>query len=126
MPSFEFRISSFERRLAAAIFVLAALTTLPASAEWKSIGPVSGSKGSVTTLPNGAEFTAGAARVRITALKDSVIRVQVSNPSSGRIIAGQANFFPEFSWAVLTESLRWSEKVRVNQTAKAIELSTSQ
>src|SRR5919201_902374 len=80
MRSIRFRFLSFTRGIAGGILLLA--ITLPAWAEWKSIGPIAAGQGSVTTLPNGAEIRAGTARIKITALRDSVIRVQVSPPST--------------------------------------------
>src|SRR5262249_19384115 len=120
MPSFEFQVSSFERRLAAAVFVLVAFTTLPAWAEWKAIGPIAAGQGSVATLRNGADVRAGTARVRITALRDSVVRVHIA-PLGAVPPAAEA-----FSWAVVPEARQWSAKVRVNQTANAVELTTSE
>lgn len=92
-------------QVASVILVLAVFATLPASAEWKHIGPA----GPVSKLANGAEFTAGAARVRITALRDSVVRVQIA--PSGKFPS------PDFSWAVVPEAKQWTARTQMNQSA---------
>src|SRR5262245_5747554 len=125
MPSFEkrsfaFRVSSFKFRVVAATIVLVGLAALPAWAEWKSIAAVAAGQGSVATLPHGAAGRAGTARVRITALRDSIVRLHIA-PSGAAPPAAEA-----FSWAVVPEARQWSTKVRVNQTANAVELSTSE
>jgi alpha-glucosidase len=121
--SFRFRVSSFAKRLAGVIVLFVVTATLPAWAEWKSIGPIAAGQGSVTTLPNGAEIRAGAARIKVTALRDSVIRVRVS-PVATAPAAAQAG--EAFSWAVVPEARRWSTRVRVNQTANAVDLTTAE
>src|SRR5882672_3820443 len=104
MKNFEFRVSSFKFRGLGVVLFVAAITALPVLAEWRSIGPA----GQVSKLPNGAEFTAGKARVRITALRDSVIRVRVY-PSGTSATAGKT----DFSWAVVPEARQWSVPVQV-------------
>lgn len=133
MPSFVLRVSSFGNRSfkfpvssfrcqARAILLVVAMVTPPACAEWKSIGPVAG-QGSVTTLPNGADVKAGTARVRITVLRDSVIRVHIAAPETRHAASLQAT---DFSWAVVPEARQWTARVHVNQTANAVELTTSE
>ena len=102
-----------------AIF-LAAIVSLPAWAEWKSVGPVAAGRGSVTTSANGVDVRAGTARIQIRALRDSVIRVHVAPSGAVPPVA------ETFSWAVVPEARQWTAKVRVNQTANAIELSTAE
>jgi len=118
MKNFKFRVSSFKFRVAGAILFLAAVSALPTLAEWKSIGPAA----QVSKLPNGAEITAGTARVRITAVRDSVIRVHIA-PSGAPPPSAQ-----DFSWAVLPEARQWTAPMQMNQSANAafIELSTGE
>lgn len=92
-------------RSLAFLLSLIAIAAVPASAEWKHIGPA----GQVSKLANGAEFTAGAARVRITAVRDSVVRVQIA--PTGKFPS------PDFSWAVVPEAKQWMVRTQMNQSA---------
>jgi alpha-glucosidase len=71
------------------IVLLAA--AIPSFAEWRSAGAVT----SAHVIPNGVELEAGRARIRITAISNSILRVRV---------APDGKFPDDFSWAVLPGS----------------------
>ncbi|HME12409.1 MAG TPA: glycoside hydrolase family 31 protein [Candidatus Acidoferrum sp.] len=71
------------------IFALFLLLSVSAAAQgWQHVGNVQ----KVERLPDGVELTAGAARVRITAVNDATFRVRV---------APNGTFPLDFSWAVI-------------------------
>jgi alpha-glucosidase len=68
------------------------LLTLPCSAQrWESLGAVS----SAQKLPNGIELTAGKAKIAVTAISSSVLRIHVAQNGS---------FPKDTSWAVLSDA----------------------
>jgi len=75
-------------RLLVVLTIWLALNTVSAAQGWQHLG----SAQQVTKLPNGVELTSGSAKVRVTAFRDGVIRVQ----------AAPAGAFPkDSSWAVI-------------------------
>ena len=81
-------MSDFARRSLAG-FLLSAWACVAAGAQgWQHLGNVQ----HVDKLPDGIELTAGAAKVRITAFRDGIVRVRV---------APNGNFPADFSWAVI-------------------------
>ena len=67
-------MSDFARRSLAG-FLLSALACVAAGAQgWQHLGNVQ----HVDKLPDGIELTAGAAKVRITAFRDGIVRVRVA------------------------------------------------
>jgi alpha-glucosidase len=75
-----------------ALFCIVLLAAgIPAFGEWHSAGSVT----SAHAIANGAEFEAGRARIRITAISGSVVRVRV---------APDGKFPDDHSWAVLPGS----------------------
>jgi alpha-glucosidase len=82
----------YRARRAAALLLVFALSAAAAAAQgWTPIGAVS----SVDLRPDGVELTAGAAKVRVTAFRDGVIRVRLA-PNGG--------FSNDASWAVIEEA----------------------
>ncbi|MEO8727642.1 MAG: glycoside hydrolase family 31 protein [Acidobacteriaceae bacterium] len=88
-----------------AIFCL----TMTAFADWHALGNVT----AVAPLPNGVELSAGQARVRITALDSSTVRVRV---------AADGAFPKDSSWALDPAYLPSDPQVHVTQTPDAITL----
>ena len=93
--------------LSLALTLLAAV----ARADWKALPAV----GRVKPLPDGMELEAGQARVRLTALSASVVRVTVL-PEGGAA--------PEGSFAVLSDHGLAAPKVEVRESAAAAVLDT--
>ena len=93
------------------------LCTLPvlatASAGWQAVGGVS----SVKEISGGVELRVGAGAVRVTALSPNVFRVRYS--AQGGIPAA------EHSFAVLPAAFPEAPKVRVEQSADSVVLTTS-
>ena len=84
----------------------------PAWAAWRPLPPIA----NVTKLNNGVELAAGKARIRVTALTDTTIRVR---------IAPEGNFSTQESWAVVPEAGNWSAAARVTDKPGHIEISTA-
>src|SRR5262249_37655888 len=86
------------------------LLILPCSAQrWESLPAVATAR----KLPNGIELTAGKAKITVTAISNSVVRVRVS----------QNGVFPkDTSWAVLPESFAAASAARVHDTANPAEV----
>jgi len=96
----------FQKCLLPCVFLLLGQISL-ASDGWERMGSVT----SVKVLPHGVELTAGRARVRITAILPSIIRVRYS----------QGEEFPaKRSFAVLSNNFSEPPSVRVDQSAEAI------
>ncbi len=94
-----------------ALFCIVLLAAgVPAFGEWHSAGAVTAAH----AIPNGAEFEAGRARIRITAISESVVRVRV---------APDAKFPDDFSWAVLTGS-KQTIATTLKETESGWELAT--
>jgi alpha-glucosidase (family GH31 glycosyl hydrolase) len=81
-------MSAFARRILVGVLFCAMLGAGSNAQGWHHLGNVQ----HVEVLPDGAELTAGAAKVRITAFRDGVVRVR---------IAPQGKFPEDFSWAVI-------------------------
>ncbi len=81
-------MSAFARRILVGVLFCAMLGAGSNAQGWHHLGNVQ----HVEVLPNGAELTAGAAKVRIAAFRDGVVRVRV---------APQGKFPEGFSWAVI-------------------------
>ena len=71
---------------------------------------------SVSVLPEGAELTAGAARVRVMALSPNVVRVRY---------APQGAFGEDHSFAVLPDAFPKAPEVKVEQSAAEVTLTTT-
>src|SRR5262249_14397927 len=86
------------------------LLILPCSAQrWESLPAVAAAR----KLPNGIELTAGKAKITVTAISDSVVRVRVA----------QNGVFPKHtSWAVPPEASSAAPAGQVNDTANAAEV----
>src|SRR5262249_22596348 len=86
------------------------LLILPLSAQrWESLPAVAAAR----KLPNGIELGAGKAKIIVTAISDSVVRVRVS----------QNGFFPkDTSWAVLPHASSTASAAQVNDTANTAEV----
>ncbi|MGH9704963.1 MAG: glycoside hydrolase family 31 protein [Candidatus Acidiferrales bacterium] len=82
---------------------------VPALAEWHSAGAIT----SARAIPNGAEFQAGSARIRITAIDTAIVRVSV---------APDGKFRDDFSWAVLPDA-RKATRTTLKETDSGWELS---
>ena len=91
-----------------ALFVSASF--LPCSGEsWEALGKVT----STRSIPNGIEMTAGRARIAVTAINDSVVRVRVA-PSG---------IFPkDMSWAVLQGTSSAAPAVQVSEDGNAVDI----
>jgi len=101
--------------LSATMMGQAATSTTVESAQWHALGPAS----AVRNLPNGVEIRAGEAILRLSALSDTVLRVQ---------IAPDGRFLPEDSFAVLPEavqSMKLSVPAKVQETADAVIMTTA-
>ena len=95
------------------LILVGALLPPPASATgWEHVEAVN----SVVVLRDGVELQAGRARLRVVAIRDSVIRVRM---------APNGVFPPDSSWAV-TPGTAAAPKVAVQETPTTIELATSQ
>ena len=84
----------------------------PAWAAWRPLPPIA----NVAKLNNGVEFAAGKARIRVTALSDTTIRIR---------IAPEGNFSTQKSWAVVPEAGNWSAAARVTDEPGRVEVSTA-
>src|SRR5438105_3592320 len=89
-----------------------AICFAPAWAAWRPLPPIA----NVTKLNNGVELAAGKARIRVTALTDTTIRVR---------IAPEGNFSTQESWAVVPEAGNWSAAARVTDEPGRVEVSTA-
>jgi alpha-glucosidase len=86
------------------------LLILPCSAQrWESLPGVAAAR----KLPNGIELGAGKAKIIITAISDSVVRVRVSQ---------NGVFFKDTSWAVLPDMSSAAPAAQVNNTANTAEV----
>ena len=81
-------MSAFARRILVGVLFCAMLGTGGNAQGWHHLGNVQ----HVEVLADGAELTAGAAKVRITAFRDGIVRVRVTP---------QGKFPEDFSWAVI-------------------------
>src|ERR1700694_2473519 len=88
LPSGEFSMSAFAQRVVVGFVFCATLSVGNSAQGWHHLGNVQ----HVEVLPEGVELTAGAAKVRITAFRDGIVRVRV---------APQGKFPEDFSWAVI-------------------------
>jgi alpha-glucosidase len=79
---------TFALRIAAGLLWCASGCAVADAQGWQHLGNVQ----NVEKLPNGVELTAGAAKVRITAFRDGVVRVRV---------APLGTFPADFSWAIV-------------------------
>src|SRR5256885_9437786 len=83
---------------------------VPCSAQpWESLGRVTATR----RLPNGIELTAGKAKIAVTAVNDSVVRVRV---------APTGTFPKDTSWAVLPDGLSATPAVQISDNADAAEV----
>src|SRR5205814_9730000 len=89
-----------------------AICFAPAWAAWRPLPPIA----TVTNLTNAVELAAGKARIRVTALTDTTIRVR---------IAPEGNFSTQESWAVVPEAGNWSAAARVTDEPGRVEVSTA-
>src|SRR5207245_2809436 len=89
-----------------------AICFAPAWAAWRPLPPIA----KVTKLNNGVELAAGKARIRVTALSDTTIRIR---------IAPEGNFSTQESWAVVPEAGNWSAAARVTDEPGRVEISTA-
>src|SRR4051812_13636430 len=103
--------NSWIRQLILSAFFCASFFAL-AQAEWRPLPAI----GNVTKLNNGVELQAGKARIRVTALTDTVIRIRV---------APDGNFSTQESWAVVPEAKTWLAAVRLADESGRVEISTS-
>ena len=78
--------------------------------DWQHLGRVS----RVEILPDGVQLRAGRARMRVVAVNDSVIRVQ---------LAPDGKFPSDFFWAVMPGTAQ-STKTAIRESSTAIELTT--
>src|ERR1700676_356924 len=81
-------MSAFAQRVVVGFVFCATLSVGNSAQGWHHLGNVQ----RVESLPDGVELTAGAAKVRITAFRDGVVRVRV---------ASLGKFSEDFSWAVI-------------------------
>ena len=81
-------MSSFVQRALGGLLFSAMAWAAAGAQGWQHLGNVQ----KVEKLPDGVELTAGAAKVRITAFRDGIVRVRV---------APKGNFPADFSWAVI-------------------------
>src|ERR1700693_6347267 len=81
-------MSALAQRIAVGFLFCAMLCAGNFAQGWHHLGNVQ----HVEVLPDGAELTAGAAKVRIIAFRDGIVRVRV---------APQGKFPEDFSWAVI-------------------------
>ncbi len=88
------------------------LSFLPfAHAQWRSLGDVT----AVQNQPNGVELSAGSARVRVSALSSTVIRVRY---------APQGSFPADHSFAVVPNAFPDGAKVQIRDSADAVLVDT--
>src|SRR5690348_12206561 len=97
------------RRMIPAVVALAGAASA-SDRSWQPIGPVT----QVRNLPNGAELIAGKAAVRVSAVRDGVIRVRVS-PSG--------TFAADHSWAVLPDAVAHPPAVNLKDSGDTVEIS---
>jgi alpha-glucosidase len=81
-------MSGLVLRLSAALFFCAILSSLSSAQGWHHLGDIQ----DVETLKDGMVLTAGKARVRISAVRDGIVRVRV---------APTGTFPKDFSWAIV-------------------------
>ena len=86
-------------------------TCLPAAAQWRSLGDVSG----VTKLPNGIEVSAGPGKVRITVVSRNVVRLRY---------APMGSFSEDHSFAVLPGAFPEGAQFDVKDASDAVVLNT--
>jgi alpha-glucosidase len=98
-------------KTAFAELVLILGTTAVALAQWQAIGNVT----AVTPTSNGMELEAGRARIRVTAISPSIIRIRY---------APDGTFPPEHSFAVLPENGFTPPQVRVTNGPQSAEFTT--
>jgi alpha-glucosidase len=103
----EFSMSAFAQRVVLGLLFCAMVCAGNSAQGWHHLGNVQ----HVEVLPDGVELTAGAAKVRITAFRDGIVRVRV---------APQGKFPEEFSWAVI-ESAQ-PPAVKVQDGAKEVRI----
>src|SRR5437870_2521127 len=87
-----------------------AICFTPAWAAWRPLPPIA----NVAKLNNGVELAAGKARIRVTALTDTTIRVR---------IAREGNFPTQEWWGVFPEAGNWSAAARVTDEPGRVEVS---
>ena len=96
-------------------FSLLVLLFLPCAllgqAQWHPLGDIT----SVQKLDNGMELSAGAARVRITALSPAVVRLRYSQ---------QASFPADHSFAVLPKAFPEGVKLHIKDSTESVALDT--
>src|SRR5690349_24432794 len=91
------------------VFVSSASTLLCSAETWESLGRVT----STRRLPNGIELTAGKAKVAVTGINDSVVRIRVT----------QNGVFPkDASWAVLEEAVSKAPAVQITEDANTADI----
>ncbi|HEY1263245.1 MAG TPA: hypothetical protein VGF06_06960, partial [Terriglobales bacterium] len=93
--------------------LLLVVLSLPcfAADDWQALPPVT----SVHILRNGVELMAGKSAIQVVAVRDDVIRIRV---------ARNGKFPPDFSWAVLPETVRNPPPVDVSDSPQAVRFST--
>jgi alpha-glucosidase len=97
----------FAASLVAFFFISSAGWGANPQQQWAAVGDVS----QVTRLSDGVEFTAGRAKISVTAVTDSVVRVRV---------APQGVFLPEVSWAVLYSAGHQAPRLTVQENDAAV------
>src|SRR6202048_2755225 len=95
-------MSAFAQRVVVGFVFCATLAVGNSAQGWHHLGNVQ----HVEVLPEGVELTAGAAKVRITAFRDGVVRVRVSP---------QGKFPEDLSWAVIQSPQPPAVKVQDGQ-----------
>ena len=94
------------------IFVVLYGCTAFAQGQWRSLGDVT----SVEKLANGVELSAGAARVRITVLTPTVVRLRYSP---------QGSFGPDQSFAAFALGITWLTEGKPEEAKKIFPRSTN-
>jgi alpha-glucosidase len=99
-------------KIAIAEFLVVSCATAVAFAQWQPIGNVT----IVAPTPNGVEFQAGRARIRVTAISASVVRVRY---------APDGSFPPDHSFAVLPDTGFIAPQVRFTDGPQSTEFATT-
>ena len=102
-------MSRIVRRMIAAVIAVAGAANA-SDRSWQAIGPVT----QVRSLLNGVELLTRNAAVRITVVREGVVRVHVSQ---------SGNFAADHSWAVLPESVQTPPAVQVADGKDAVTVS---
>lgn len=88
---------------------ISALSSRSSAQNWESLGRVTATR----KLPNGIELTLGKAKIAVTAINDSVVRVRVS----------QNGVFPkDTSWAVMQDESSAAPAVQISEDANTAKM----